>query len=226
MSNNVNGLPSSIADLAIKQATSTPNNSQLSQDTFLKLMVAQMNNQDPTHPMDNSQFLSQLAQFGTVNGITQLQTSFQTLASTLQSNQALQASTMVGRNVMVSGNAYATDSAGGKVSGAVNLTQDTGQLTVQVYNSAGTLVREIPMGAKSAGQVPFTWDGTDSSGNAAPAGVYRVVAGALVNGQTAAMDTLMQGKVDSVTLPSGGGTPSLNVSGLGTVSMDTVKQLS
>jgi len=185
-----------------------------------------MNNQDPTHPMDNSQFLSQLAQFGTVNGITQLQTSFQTLASTLQSNQALQASTMVGRNVMVSGNAYATDSAGGKVSGAIDLTQDTGQLAVQVYNSAGQLVREIPMGAQSAGQIAFTWDGTDSSGNAAPAGVYRVVANALVNGQTTGMDTLMQGKVDSVTLPSGGGTPSLNVSGLGTVSMDNVKQLS
>lgn len=226
MSNNVNGLPSAIADLAIKQNTTTPNNSQLSQDTFLKLMVAQMNNQDPTHPMDNSQFLSQLAQFGTVNGITQLQSSFQSLATALQSNQALQASTMVGRNVMVSGNSYVTDSAGSKVSGAIDLTQNTGQLTLQVYNSVGQLVREIPMGAQSAGQVAFTWDGTDSSGNAAPAGVYRVTASALVNGQTAAMDTLMQGKVDSVTLPSGGGTPSLNVSGLGTVSMDAVKQLS
>ena len=81
-----------------------PKDKSLGQDEFLELMMTQLQNQDPLNPAESGEFLSQIAQFGTVNGITELQQSFSTLASSLQSNQALQASTMVGRSVLVENN--------------------------------------------------------------------------------------------------------------------------
>ena len=176
MDNKTIGSSSSILEqLAIKQPQATRSKT-VSQETFLKLMVAQMNNQDPQKPMESGEFLSQLAQFGSLNGITELQKSFSTLATALQSNQALQASTMVGRNVLVDGNQARLSSAGAKVSGAVEIPAATGDVMLKIYNPAGQLVKQISMGAQPAGQAQFTWEGLDDGGNAAPAGTYRITA--------------------------------------------------
>ncbi len=222
MTNSITGVNSTLESLALKKEEASSNQS-LGQQEFMELMVAQLNNQDPTKPMENADFLSQLAQFGTVNGITELQTSVQSLASSLQSNQALQASTMVGRSVFVPSNS-AVLSGGEGVEGAISLTGSTSQLNLSIKDSAGQVVKEMSLGAQGEGDVSFKWDGLDDSGSALPDGAYTLTAEALVDGETVAMDTAVKAQVNSVTL-SGTNGPILNLAGLGSVSISDVKQI-
>src|SRR5580693_4591788 len=106
---------------------------------FLTLMLAQLKNQDPTSPVDSNTFLSQLAQLSEVQGITSLNTSFSALSSSLSSSQALQASSLLGHQVLVS-SSTATIAAGGTVSGAVNVPQTTSQVLLNISDSSGALV--------------------------------------------------------------------------------------
>jgi flagellar basal-body rod modification protein FlgD len=227
MASNTNGIGSSssvLDQLAIKSNSTAPAKT-LSQDTFLKLMIAQMNNQDPNKPMESGQFLTQLSQFGQLNGITQLQKSFDSLASSLQSNQALQASTMVGRTVSLEANKITTATAGQGVSGSVTLPAATGAVNLKVFDGAGQLVKEIPLGAQPAGEVKFAWEGMDAGGNAAPAGTYQFVVDALINGNTMGLTTKLDARVESVSLGSGGSPSKLNLAGLGSVGIDSVKTI-
>ncbi len=222
MANPINSLGNGIESLALKTQEKKDNN-ELGQDEFMKLMVAQLNNQDPTKPMENAEFLSQLAQFGTVNGITELQTSFNSLTTSLQSNQALQASTMVGRTVTVPANTVNVE-AGKAVEGGVELTGNTGELNLLIKNSSGQVVKELNLGAQQESVVNFKWDGLDDSGSAVPAGQYSMIAEAAIDGETQVMGTMLQAKVDSVTL-SGANGPLLNLAGLGSIGINEVKQV-
>jgi flagellar basal-body rod modification protein FlgD len=229
MASNSNTINNSVLDkLGIKTEAKAATKT-LSQDTFLKLMVAQMNNQDPNKPMESGQFLSQLSQFGQLNGITQMQKSLDSLTSTLtsamQSNQALQASTMVGRTVSVEAGKLTTTGAGQGITGYLNLPAASGGVNLKVFNASGALVKEIPLGAQPAGQVKFTWEGMDAGGSAAPAGTYTVKADALMNGTTVALTTNLDAKVESVSLGSGGAASRLNLAGLGAVGIDSVKSI-
>src|SRR6201986_307143 len=114
---------------------------------FLTLMLAQLKNQDPTSPVDSNTFLSQLAQLSEVQGITSLNTSFGALSSSLTSNQALQASSLLGHQALVN-SSTATIAAGATVTGAVNVPQNTGQVTLSITNSSGALVSQINLGAQ------------------------------------------------------------------------------
>lgn len=223
MTSSINGVNSTLESLAIKSDETKKSNQDLGQEEFLELMVAQLNNQDPTKPMENAEFLGQLAQFGTVNGITELQTSVNSLATSLQSNQALQASTMVGRTVSVPTSSINL-TAGEAVKGAVSLSANSSQVTLNVKDESGQTVKELSLGAQSAGDVNFTWDGTDDSGSALPDGVYTFIAEANIDGDQIAMGTQMQARVNSVTL-SGTNGPVLNLAGIGAVSISDVKEI-
>lgn len=122
--------------LGAAQAQPTKANDQLLQEDFLKLMVAQLKNQDPMKPMESGEFLGDIAQFGTVSGIQDLQESFASLNSSVQSSQALQAAALVDRQVLVPMSRGQLES-GGAISGAVELPASTSQLTLGVYDSAG-----------------------------------------------------------------------------------------
>jgi flagellar basal-body rod modification protein FlgD len=229
MATDTNSISNSVLEkLGVKSETKTASKT-LSQDTFLKLMVAQMNNQDPNKPMDSSNMLTQLSQFGQLNGITQMQKSLDTLTSTLasamQSNQALQASTMVGRTVSVEAGKLTTMAAGQSVTGSLNLPSASGGVSLKVFNAAGSLVKEISLGAQPAGDVQFTWEGMDAGGSASPAGTYTIKAEALMNGTTVAVKTNLDAKVESVSLGTGGVGSRLNLAGLGSVGIDSVKAI-
>lgn len=205
-------------------SSSSSGMASLGADAFMKLMIAQMQNQDPTNPMDNSQFLAQLAQFSTTSGIQEMQKSFSDLAGSLQSYQALQASGLVGRAVLVtSDTAYLPD--GGSVYGQTTLDSSTTQLRVGVYDSSGQLVRTLDLGTSAAGTVSFKWDGLDDSGNAAPGGTYTLKAEALVGGKTEALSTDVYAMVDSVNLSAANRGIELNLAGIGTVELSQVKQI-
>ena len=193
---------------------------------FLTLMLAQLKNQDPTSPVDSNEFLQQLASLSEVQGITQLNTSFSTLSNSLVSSQALQASSLLGHQALVSNSTANLTSAGGTVNGAVSVPQTSPQVVLNIANSAGVLVQSINLGAQSAGLADFTWNGQTSSGTAAPAGTYTL--SAQVSGVTGgtAIGTLVSGTVDSVTMGSGSTGLTLNISGLGSVPFSSVQQIS
>ena len=148
--------------LNLSQKTATKNSgNSIGQDEFLKLMTTQLNNQDPMKPMASGEFFSQIAQFSSVAGIQDLQKSFSQVASAMLSSQALQASAMVGRTVLVP-SSEAELKEGADVQGAVELTSSTSDLAVGVYDAAGQLVRQINMGPQVAGSVPFNTTKSES----------------------------------------------------------------
>lgn len=202
-------------------ATRQPSNS-LGQDQFLQLMVAQLKNQDPMQPMQNGEFLSQMAQFGTVKGVQELQSSFAQLAGSLQSNQALMASSMVGRSVLVPGQIGSLVPGTG-LAGAVSVPSSS-NVVVGIYDTNGQLVRRLDYGTQPAGQMSFVWDGATDSGAAAPAGNYQIRAVTSSGAETKAADTLVRARVDSVSLGGSNGM-QLNLAGLGTVAFNDVKQI-
>ncbi|MBF0220466.1 MAG: flagellar hook assembly protein FlgD [Gammaproteobacteria bacterium] len=204
-------------------AATDPN--EMGQGDFLELMTAQLNNQDPTSPMDNSQFLGQLAQFAQVKGITDLQTSFSALSTSLTSNQALQASSMVGQKALVEG-AIGVRGEEEPLRGAVNLSASASEVNVSVMDSSGQLVARLNLGMQTKGTTNFEWDGMNDKGEPMPAGKYVVAADAVINGQPTPLTTLMEGRIESVTLGAGNGSGLLfNVAGRGAVNFSEINQI-
>lgn len=195
---------------------------KLGKDEFLKLMVAQMNNQNPLEPQGNGEFIAQLAQFSTVEGITNLNTSVGSILSGSQSSQALQASTLVGRKVIVDSDKVKVDTSE-DFKGALNLTASSSNVWVNVYDTTGNQVNRLNLGQQTSGLVNFTWDGTDASGKKLDAGTYRFEAQASVDGKTEAMKTSLPANVDSVTLGQNGGEMTLNLAGVGSIGISKVQ---
>jgi flagellar basal-body rod modification protein FlgD len=193
---------------------------------FITLMLAQLQNQDPTSPVDSNTFLTQLAQLSEVQGITSLNTNFSTLSTALTSNQAMQASTLLGHQVLVA-SGTATIAAGGTVSGAVSVPQTTSQVTLSITDSSGNLVTKINLGAQSAGNANFSWNGTTGNGTPAPAGTYTLTA--TYAGETkssTAATTMVNGTVDSVSMGAGSTGMTLNVAGVGSVPLSNLQTIS
>lgn len=229
--NEVNQIGSSVLDGLSQQNRSQtlPKDNELGQDAFLQLLVTQLSNQDPLSPQENGEFIAQLAQFSSVEGIQNLNTSFESLSTSLQSNQALQASALVGRSVRLpTNNTELKD--GATVEGTMSLPVSTEQIELLVFNSAGQQVsREVirsenPAGAIAAGEVPLNWDGTDQNGDRLPAGTYRFEANALIDGEQQGLQTHLNSNVNSVTLGQESGVV-LNIAGAGPVPLSDVTEI-
>lgn len=199
-------------------------NDELGQAEFLELMTAQLRFQDPLQPMENGDFLGQMAQFGTVNGINDLNTAFNTMSSSFQSNQALQASTLVGRRVMVpSTSALLND--GESLNGSVELEQSASKVVITVKNGAGQLVHRQESGVQQAGLLDFEWNGLDADGNRLPGGQYQIGAEVYRGAEATAGSTFTVVDVESVTLGAGGQDLTLSVSGIGEIDMSQVRKI-
>jgi len=190
----------------------------LGQADFLSLLVQQMRNQDPTKPMDSSQMVSQLAQISQVSATQALQASFDDLGKSLQGNQILQASGMIGRDVVVPSQAGTL--AEGGMDGAVNVPDGGGQVFVKITDASGTVLRTIDLGKPAAGLVRFHWDGIGDNGEALAPGTYGLAAQA---GNTA-VATYVSGKVTGVGMTGADGT-YLDVDGFGGVLLSQVAQI-
>lgn len=225
MSSSSSILPAGLESLGIDQKQKQKTASKdVGQQQFLELMVAQLKNQDPESPMQSGEFLSQIAQFGTVSGIKDLQTSFGSLASALQSSQALQASTMVGRKVLIESDAVqvkGTEDLGL----AVNLTSAATDVRLTIKDESGQTVRQLTFGARDSGLLNLKVDATDAQGNPLANGRYKLTAEALVGGVAQGVTTLVQAPVESVTLPRNGEAAVLNLSGYGAVKIDAVARV-
>jgi len=197
---------------------------ELGQNEFLELMTTQLANQDPFEPMENGEFMGQIAQFGTVNGINDLLASFQDLASNLQSSQALQASSLIGRQVLVNlDQGYLP--AQGALLGAVELDSSASNVAVNIYNTSGEALSRVELGAQPVGQLQFNWDGNTFNGQRAPAGRYRIEVEASFGGDTEILTPQVLDQVRSLTLGSPGKPMQVDLANLGTVSFNQVNQI-
>jgi len=179
---------------------------------------------NPFEPQENGEFLTQLAQFDTATGIDDLGKSFGNFSDTMQSNSALQASTLVGKSVLVpGGTAYFQGSEG--ISGSVNLDSSTTSLNIQVTDSSGQMIKTIPLGSQLAGNVNFGWDGTDEDGNLMPPGKYNFKASSQIGGENIAQNVSLGAKVDSVSIGQFGQGLKLNLLGMGQIDFTAVSEI-
>ncbi len=178
------------------------------QDRFLKLLVAQLNNQDPMNPMDNAQMTTQIAQINTVTGISQLNDTMKAMAAQATATQMLSAGNMIGRSVLTEGNTLAVDS--GSAIGAIELDGKATDVKVQVMTAGGTLIDTVSLGALDAGQHGFSLDAANYPTSQALQ--FKVVA---TNGKdTVATTSLMRDKVVAVGSDSAGVTLTLLSAGV------------
>ncbi|MCK4864725.1 MAG: flagellar hook assembly protein FlgD [Gammaproteobacteria bacterium] len=197
---------------------------KLGQEDFIKLMTTQMNHQDPMKPMENGDFLSDMAQFSTVSGLKEIKDSFNSLANSLKSSQALQASSMVGRKVLIPGS-MSTFSEGTPMKAAVELDTNVSNLKVGIMNDKGALVKEIDLGSKAAGVVHFSWDGMLSADKKAMSGNYSIRAIGMVDGKSESLNTLISDTVQSVSLGTAGQSVSLTLANAGSAGLADVKEI-
>ncbi len=198
---------------------------EVGQEQFLELMLAQLQNQDPLKPMENGEFLSQMAQFSSAKGIQEMSQSLDTFTQSLTSSQALQASSLIGRHVLVPNEmAYLEEGSAG-IAGAAELPASAADVVVSVYDTAGTLVYRASYGPQEAGRFQFSWDGKDANGQTVSPGHYRVSVEAQAGEENKALETLLLSRVDSVTLGKGGQGVTLNLAGLGTASLSEVREI-
>lgn len=162
------------------------------QDRFLRLFIAQLNNQDPLNPLDNAQMTTQMAQINTVTGIQQVNQTLQSLADQFSMGQALQGASLVGRQVIAQGNALAI--AGGQAQGSFSLTQPADNVRVDIMSTSGELLGTVDMGPRSAGMHNFSWP----LGAADPARVGSMQVNATAGGQSVSAIPLARQTVESV----------------------------
>ncbi len=195
----------------------------LGKNEFLELMIAQLENQNPLEPQDNGAFISQLAEFSALEEMQQISSTVDSFSDKFQSSQALQASAMVGRNVLVPG-AESPMAVDGTISGMVDLPSGTSNLSVSILNGSGELVRRIDMGQQFAGSVPFKWDGMNEQGDVMPADVYTIKAESKTSTGSEQLDTLFASQVNSVSIAQSGAV-TLNLAGLGRVPIESVREI-
>lgn len=209
------------ADIGLALKAPPTQKAELGQAEFLRLMTTQLQNQDPFKPMESGEFLGTIAQFSTVSGIQSLQSSFEGLAASLSSNQTLQASQMVGRAVLVpSDTGFLPE--GGLLMGAADLPAG-GDVSVEIRDASGQVVRHLDLGQQGAGLAEFTWDGVADDGTQLPQGSYTMAAFLRQGGSATSVATLGVGLVDSVSLGANGLT--LNLLGLAPVALTQVRQI-
>jgi flagellar basal-body rod modification protein FlgD len=209
-------------------------NQELGQSAFLELMITQLENQSPLDPQDNTQFIAQLAQFSTVESLDSLNNNFDTFTNNFVANQALQASTLVGRSVSVVTD-EATLESGGIVTVSSDIPASSGDVSVNIYNESGSLVDSIALGTQPSGEMILRVDGMNaelngelldwqsSMENGLESGRYRFEVVSMEDGEPITLETALSANVNSVTVAADG-TLSLNLAGVGSVSLNEIKQ--
>ena len=213
--NSTNSATAALATPTTTSASST--NAAGSEDRFLKLLVAQLSNQDPMNPMDNAQMTSQMAQISTVTGVQQVNKAIQDLVAQMASTQMLQSTALVGRNVLVDGNKLPIKD--GKAAGAIDLVAAADSVKIDILSAGGKVIDTINLGAQTAGRHLFDWD---SNGRLTSGAVgYRVTA--TQAGEQVKSTQMARDSVDSVSTDNG--VMHVQLRGLGNLTHDKVRAI-
>ncbi|MBD1228073.1 flagellar hook assembly protein FlgD [Xenorhabdus griffiniae] len=201
-------------------------------DSFLKILVAQLQNQDPTNPMQNSEVTSQIAQISTVEGIEKLNKTLGSIVGQMDSNHTMQTVALIGRDVMVPGNEIllgASENSATPIGFELSRPADTVKVTIR--NKSGVVVREMEFNKLDpnsseflgAGVHSFRWDGKDADGNVVEQGAYNFIVSASQQDQALMVNALRAAKVEGVVRQENG--TKLDLGLVGTVNMDEVRQI-
>jgi len=191
----------------------------------MKMLIAQMTNQDPLNPLDNAQVTSQMAQLSTVTGIDKLNTTLETLLSSIRSSQSSDAVDMIGHGVFVPGSSITLATKDSTTQGVfgVELAEAADAVTIKIRDASGNVVKEIDLGKQEAGVIPIAWDGSNKSGGKATDGTYSFEVTATKSGTAVTATSLAYGSVLSVTSSASGA--KLNVQNIGNVALSDVREI-
>ncbi|MBH0056480.1 flagellar hook assembly protein FlgD [Pseudoalteromonas sp. SWXJZ94C] len=207
MSTDINTSSSYLDSLRWQDSTpvSTEEESDaLTQEDFFSLLTQQLSFQDPSNPADNDQMIAQMTSFTMAQGISDLNSNFESLATSMTSNSALQASTLVGKQALLESNTLdlnETDDA----KGSIVAENPVESLTLRVTDASGQLVRSIDLGSQSAGAVRFAWDGKNDAGERLPEGEYTVSAEGSTNGEFSSLPIATFKNIESVNINGSSG---------------------
>ncbi|TVZ38535.1 flagellar basal-body rod modification protein FlgD [Alteromonadaceae bacterium 2753L.S.0a.02] len=231
--NAINNSLLSDLSIATKTKEETKDN-ELGQSAFLELMITQLENQDPLSPQENTEFIAQLAQFSSVESLDKLNNNFSSFTNNFMANQALQASTLVGRSVTVPTDRTRLE-LNDVVTASVEVPHSTDDVQMNIYSESGSLVEQISLGAQPAGELVVRWDGMHAEVNGElldwqsghedglPPGLYRFEVTTDIDGENTELDTALSANVNSVTVAANGSLV-LNLAGIGAVDIAAVKQ--
>lgn len=211
---------------AQQAAANTQNlgNTQMDQNDFLTLMTAQLKNQDPFAPVDNTQMVAQMAQFSQLAGVSEMNTTLKAIADRLNGTSTGDAMSWIGRTVLTPGET-AYPRTDGTLGGTIELGGDAADVNVSISDANGRLLKTMSLGPQSKGSIDFEWDGSTDSADPAGSGPFTVkVAARNADGGSVAAQPLVWAPVTSVTLGSDG-TPVLTLPGIGQVPVSAVRKI-
>lgn len=198
----------------------------LGRDAFLKLLTTQLQNQDPLNPMENEAFVSQLAEFSSVEGIKGMQQSLETMVTSMRSDQLLSGANLVGRSVGL-GSTDVRAAGGLNTELEIELDQPSSNVSLQVIsNATGQIVYQGDLGPQSAGTVNTTWSGTDDAGNPLPVGSYSFMAVSETNGRRIEQPIAAVSSVTSVVWNPATQNINLDLSSGASVAMSEIDRIS
>jgi flagellar basal-body rod modification protein FlgD len=203
------------------QASAKKSAAEEMSERFMTLFLAQLRNQDPLNPMDNTEMTSQLAQMNMVSGLESLNTSMKTLLGSYQETLSLQAANLIGKNVLVPGKAMTLTEEGALF--GLELATAADNVNVVIYDSNGTEVSRQNLGQQEAGAMAFLWDGKDAEGNALPVGQYRFEVAASLAGAAVGSTPLQAGTVSALVRGTNGF--GIEIAGYGNVALEDLRQI-
>jgi len=221
---NITQLPTG-TQLPSASGSTSGSNTTLTQNDFFRLMTTQLESQDPLNPMNSDQYAAELAQFSTANGVQQLQTTVSGIGQQISAATGVQASSLVGHNVAVSGNLLAYTGSG-SAPGAFYLPSAAANVTVTVKDASGAQVATVNLGGLGAGMQNFTWNGSETGGGTATAGTYTFQVNALdTKGNAITATPFAVVPVAGVTLGGQNGPIIGLADGLGSVTLNQIYQI-
>ncbi|PKP90446.1 MAG: flagellar hook capping protein [Alphaproteobacteria bacterium HGW-Alphaproteobacteria-16] len=222
---------STLANLGIaRSGTSNANTATkgasgaMDQSDFLTLMTAQMKNQDPFDPVDNTQMVAQMAQFSSLAGISEMNTTLQSIAAKLGATSTTDLVSWAGRTVLTEGN-VAYPRTDGSLGGLISLGANATEVNVVIEGPNGEILKNVSLGAAAAGDLEFEWDGSTDTGEPAGAGPFTIRAAARdANGDSVTATPLVWAPVAAVAMGSDGN-PVLTLPGIGQVSTTAIRKI-
>lgn len=238
MSSVIGASSTAISTIPVNKSSSSTSSSSSSssattssadlQQQFMTLLMAQMQNQDPTDPASNTETTAQLAQINTVSGIESLNSTLKGINGQIDTSHQLQASALIDRGVLVPGNRISvasSDEGTATTPFGFNLAAAADTVTLNITNDSGNVIKSFDLGKQNAGMQSMTWDGLDESGNAVASGNYRAVVSATSGGKAVTVTALNYAQVNGVLNTGTSGTIQLDLGTGGNATLDDVYQI-
>jgi flagellar basal-body rod modification protein FlgD len=218
------GLLKNVPRYEDQKTASSKTKEEMGKQDFLTLFTAQLQNQDPLEPVKNEAFVAQLAQFSQLEALTNMQGSLDKFVTSMAAERMLGGVSMIGKKVAVSDGTARLENADG-VDASIDLPSGASGIRVQIFDAKGNPVQELIAGAQNPGTAKVNWDGTDALGNPAPAGMYRMVAQAVVDGKNTNVAVNTLATVKAITTNPTDGSVTLEVDGGKSILMTDVKRV-